>query len=35
MIELLLENLNILLKRNHYNITIIVKFKYYIKISPL
>jgi hypothetical protein len=35
MIELSLANLNILLKRNHYNITIIAKFKYFIKIRPL
>jgi hypothetical protein len=33
MIELLLENLNILLKLNNYNrTTILVKFKYFIKI---
>jgi hypothetical protein len=35
MIELLLENLNILLKLNHYNRTIVVKFKYFIKIHSL
>jgi hypothetical protein len=35
MIKLSLANLNILLKHNHYNITIIVKFEYFIKIHPL
>jgi hypothetical protein len=35
MIELSLANLNILLKRNHHNRTIIVKIKYFIKIRPL
>jgi hypothetical protein len=32
MIELLLANLIILLKLNHYNRTILDKFKYFIKI---
>jgi hypothetical protein len=32
MIGLLLANLNILLKRNHHNKTIIVKIKYFIEI---
>jgi hypothetical protein len=33
MTELLLENLNILLKLNHYNRTIIDKFRYFIKVK--
>jgi hypothetical protein len=32
MVKLLLTNLNILLKLDHYNVTIIDKFKYFIKI---
>jgi hypothetical protein len=32
MMELLLENLNILLKLDHYNRSVVVKFKYFIKI---
>jgi hypothetical protein len=32
MTELLLENLNILLKLDHHNITIVDIFKYFIKI---
>jgi hypothetical protein len=32
MMKLLLANLNILLKLNYYDITIIDKFKYFIKI---
>jgi hypothetical protein len=32
MTELLFENLNILLKLNHHNRTIVVKFKYFTKI---
>jgi hypothetical protein len=35
MTELLLENLNILLKLNHYNKTILDKFIYFIKIKLL
>jgi hypothetical protein len=32
MIELLLKNLNVLLRLNYYDETIIEKFKYFIKI---
>jgi hypothetical protein len=32
MIELLLTNLNILLKLNYYNETVVDKFKYFIKV---
>jgi hypothetical protein len=35
MTELLLEKLNILLKLNHYNRTIVDKFKYFIKVKLL
>jgi hypothetical protein len=35
MAELLLTNLNILLKLNYYHLTIIRKFKYFIKIELL
>jgi hypothetical protein len=35
MTKLLLENLNILLKLNHDNKTIVDKFKYFIKIRSL
>jgi hypothetical protein len=35
MTELLLANLNILLKLNYYNRTIISKFKYFIKTQLL
>jgi hypothetical protein len=35
MTELLLENLNILLNPNHYNRTILDKFKYVIKVKLL
>jgi hypothetical protein len=35
MIKLLLENLNILLRSNYYDGTIVDKFKYFIKIIKL
>jgi hypothetical protein len=35
MIELLLKNLNILLKLDHYDVTIVDKFNYFIKIRLL
>jgi hypothetical protein len=35
MIELLLPNLNILLRSNYYSETIVDKFKYFIKIKLL
>jgi hypothetical protein len=35
MIELLLANLNILLKLDHYNRTLLDKFKYFIKVKLL
>jgi hypothetical protein len=35
MIELLLTNLNILLKSDYYDYSIVDKFKYFIKTKPL
>jgi hypothetical protein len=35
MTELLLKNLNILLKLDHYNRTLLNKFKYFIKVKSL
>jgi hypothetical protein len=35
MIQQFLSNLNILLKLNHYNRTIVDKFKYFIKVRLL
>jgi hypothetical protein len=35
MIKLLSRNLNVLLKSNYYDVTIIDKFKYFIKIKLL
>jgi hypothetical protein len=35
MIKLLLRNLNVLLRSNYYNVSIIDKFKYFIKTKVL